>query len=334
MEAPIPDHAITMAFLSRCDPPVKLLDPSEVKTEAPLPQAVSELLDKIEDIPLGTIPRQYKADYDRRADTPRKSFKAPNARNYTTEEISSLSKAFVDRWIFNTQINHEISALERQWTGDSVASVLSALEVEDSEHTWKKLNVEDCPIEPWDLRVQRVVPDVIFPSNEEKSKTSLSKPKNTKTTDSSKVKSRGKTDKDSQKDVAPEPGTISKMVDYSAALMLGKAITKQIDKAMQFYPEGARSLNQTLGSFCNFPIFLDIEVKKEYKVENPEIQLAIWAAGALQKKRYHGWDTSFPMPGITVRGPHWTGYIFFERDGELVRLSRLFLVFLWGWRGF
>ena len=331
MQAPVPDHSITMAFLSRCDPPVKLLDPFQVKREAPLPDAVSELLDKMEDIPPGTIPQQYKADYDGRANTPRKSFKAPNERNYTTEATPSLSKAFVDRWIFNSQINHEISALERQWTGDSVASVLSALEVEDSEHTWKKLNVEDCAIEPWDLRVQRVVQDPKVLGNEEWLQTTLRKSKKSTTTDGGKVKSRGKMDKVSEKDAGPEAGTISKMVDYSAALILGKAVTDQIDEAMLYYFEAARSLNQTLGSVCNFPIFLDIEVKKEYKVENPEIQLAIWAAGALQKKRYHGWDTSFPMPGITVRGPQWTGYVFFERKGRLVRLSLLFSTCLGGW---
>ena len=297
-----------MAFLGRCEPSVRLLKPIAAKRKARLPDAVSDLLDKLQDIPTGTIPLQFKPDYERSADTPRKSFKAPNASDYMDKDAPSWMKNLIDRLIVNSDVNHAISAHERQWTGDSVATLMGALEMADVDMTWKKLNVEDCTIEPSDLKMQRVVPGLsVLEDKVNKSKS-----------DTTKTKSKGQSAKSSTKDAATQMITISKMVDYSAGLILDEDVIEVLNQAYKQYAENERSLNQTLGPMRDFPIFLDIEVKKESRSENPEIQLAIWAAGAFQKKRYHNWDTSFPMPGISVRGPEWSGYIFYESDGQLV----------------
>lgn len=75
---------------------------------------------------------------------------------------------------------------------------------------------------------------------------------------------------------------------------------------------GERSLNQSLSYICSCPLFADIELKKEQASRDPEVQLALWKAAASLKRRHHGWDSSLPMPGITVNGHIWNFYIFFE----------------------
>ena len=96
---------------------------------------------------------------------------------------------------------------------------------------------------------------------------------------------------------------------------------KVLNKVLPFLTKNLMSLNQSVGLVCLYPLLLNFEVKKEHNVPDPEIQLAVWAAGAISKKKLHGWDTMFPMPGISVWGSVWKGYIFFEQEDEIVMMG-------------
>lgn len=69
---------------------------------------------------------------------------------------------------------------------------------------------------------------------------------------------------------------------------------------------------------------MDFELKKTYSDRDPKVQLAIWKAGGLKKMRYHNWDMSMPMPGVTVDGSEWRCYLFFARDSDLVSARSIY----------
>ena len=128
-----------------------------------------------------------------------------------------------------------------------------------------------------------------------------------------------------QSEYSKRGAALTKMIDYTFCLDLKDANLKALRDALSGLPPNYRSLNQTLGWPKNNPFFLDIELKKMFQNRDPRIQLAIWAMAAHKKRQLHGWDTSMPMPGITVDAHIWTGYIFFEmKKGEgLVCLQSL-----------
>ncbi|KAI4261941.1 MAG: hypothetical protein L6R42_002872 [Xanthoria sp. 1 TBL-2021] len=97
---------------------------------------------------------------------------------------------------------------------------------------------------------------------------------------------------------------ISKMIDWSLGLDLNSSDEEKIDAAFATLNVHERSLNQSLSYIKRSPLIVDLAVKKQQPGNSPEVHIAIWASAALQKKRWHGWDTSLPIPAITVEG-HW-----------------------------
>ena len=96
-------------------------------------------------------------------------------------------------------------------------------------------------------------------------------------------------------------------------------------------PDNLRSFNQTTAAYTrNYPLFLNIEVKKRHTPRNAMVQLAIWEAAALIKKmEWMKWDTMLPIPGIIVDGHEWELFIFIEYQSRLVSLQHsLFLLLL------
>ena len=114
------------------------------------------------------------------------------------------------------------------------------------------------------------------------------------------------------------PSTTSRMVDISIGLDLNENDEDIVVSAFSKLPDHAQSLNQSLSYIKGNPLLLDFELKKVYADRDPRVQLAIWKVGGLKKMQYHGWDTSMPMPGITVYGDEWTCYLFFVRGSGLV----------------
>ena len=116
------------------------------------------------------------------------------------------------------------------------------------------------------------------------------------------------------------PTTTSRMVDLSIGLDLDEDDEEIVDIAFNKMPDNDQSLNQSLSYIKDTPLLVDIELKKSWGDRDPRVQLAVWKAGGFEKMQYHGWDTSMPMPGITVNGSEWDCFLFFVRDSDLVSL--------------
>ncbi|KAL8942014.1 MAG: hypothetical protein Q9216_001904 [Gyalolechia sp. 2 TL-2023] len=114
---------------------------------------------------------------------------------------------------------------------------------------------------------------------------------------------------------------ISKMVDWSMALDLSSSDTDKISKAFTAFNFNECSLNQSLSYVRHSPLFGDLEVKKQHQMRDPAIQIAIWKSAWLKKAIWHQWDTSLPMPAITVEGHTWHWYLFMAAGEGLVMLG-------------
>lgn len=110
-----------------------------------------------------------------------------------------------------------------------------------------------------------------------------------------------------------DPKGVRKMVDWCLALALGYKDEGILEKAFATIYANECSVNQSLSYIRRSPIFLDVELKKKQPATDPEVELAIWASGALQKKLHHGWDTTLPMPAITIEGHIWSWYMFIPK---------------------
>ena len=119
--------------------------------------------------------------------------------------------------------------------------------------------------------------------------------------------------------------TVGKMVDYGLTVPLSIEEEDIISAGFATLRHSEQSLNQSLSYISDCPLFLSIELKKTQSNRDPQVQLAIWALAGLRKIQHHGWDTSMPMPAISIHGHQWYYYIFFETNGNLVSLFDYFL---------
>lgn len=94
-------------------------------------------------------------------------------------------------------------------------------------------------------------------------------------------KTKAKSDEHCQEKTMTEYVMITEMADHSVALIIDYATIAMTHRVWSSGTEGTRSLQKILGSISRPWISLDIQIDKESSPNNPEGQLAIWAAGAL-----------------------------------------------------
>jgi len=117
------------------------------------------------------------------------------------------------------------------------------------------------------------------------------------------------------------PENIGRMVDWCLGLEISDDDLDEVNMAWTHCADYEHSLNQSGSYIHQSPLFLDIEIKKRNANRDPQVQLAVWEAASYLKKQHHEWDTSLPMPAISIDGHYWVYYLFFALDGEIVRLS-------------
>lgn len=278
------EASIDMQYLETCRPSVSLMDVAQARALGSLPPHVLDLYRRVKDSPSGFIPHELKAAYLNDVNTPRKSQDPPedhqflHNHSYPSEQLGSL-KRHVDLVVINARLNHRAEAHERQWAAISVVPLITELQTWPVGQGFMLLNVENCSIEPVEIRIER--------------------PNGTRL------------------ELDSEPSTTSRMIDWTLGLKLDEMNhqRKLIAKAFANMNDYEASMNQSMSYIRESPLFLDLELKKTQSNINPEVQLAIWAAAGFSKKLLHGWDTSMPMPAIAVKGHDWSLYIFFW-DGE------------------
>ena len=118
--------------------------------------------------------------------------------------------------------------------------------------------------------------------------------------------------------------SLGRMVDRCLGFKMSFDHKNRILRAWRKLYDNEFSLNQSISYISSNLIFIDFEVKKKVAgSRDPLVQLTIWEMAWLLKRQHHGWDTSMPMPGIAINGHLWECYLFFEMNGELVRLPVL-----------
>ena len=114
------------------------------------------------------------------------------------------------------------------------------------------------------------------------------------------------------------PATMAKMVDLCLGLVLPQADLDDLESQWSLGVVNEDSLNQSLSFIKYYPLMLDIEMKKKNQNRDPLVQLSIWNAGGMLKRKWHGWDTRMPQPAIEVNAHVWTLYLYYEWEGDLV----------------
>ena len=119
--------------------------------------------------------------------------------------------------------------------------------------------------------------------------------------------------------------TTEKRIDYACGLRLDFAAEEILrDQEYAGKATGYHSTNQMDNSspYAKLPLFLSIELKRPRTLQDPCVQLAVWEASGFVKKGIMGWDTSMPVPGITVEGHEWDLYLFFKNTkGAIIMLG-------------
>ena len=109
---------------------------------------------------------------------------------------------------------------------------------------------------------------------------------------------------------------ISRMIDWTMGLLIDPTEWGHVIRYLSTQVEFGRSINQTIGYLSNVPCYLDFEIKKANPSEAPVVQVAVWEAAQYKKRQLHGWDTSFPMPCVTVEGHNWLLWIIYEKEKD------------------
>ncbi|KAL8649975.1 MAG: hypothetical protein Q9210_004089, partial [Variospora velana] len=307
-----PDTALGRRDLQSCQPPVFQRDIAHARRSGPVPPAVEALYKKLTSVKYACIPPGLKvtcfpsfasagvlisdlqATYHTETDTPKKSRDAPSdeeflpstAKQFPSGRLSRMKQS-VDQIQQDAGWNHCAKAHERNW-GILVSVILFDYEI--FQPGILAVNVETCSIAPGRIRLASSTGEAI--TTEENSTT-----------------------------VTTESGNltpIGRMIDWVLTLELNDDEMELISGAFATVEYVWRSMNQSLTDFVRHcPVFVDFELKKELSVRDPEVQLAVWAAAGLLKKRQMQWSTELPMPGIVVDGHLWTCYLFFEQNETL-----------------
>ncbi|KAL8804510.1 MAG: hypothetical protein Q9182_002518 [Xanthomendoza sp. 2 TL-2023] len=292
LDWPRADAEIDMPFLERCDPAVIKTSFRELKAAGKVvPEASLELRQKLLYVP------KALAQYDKDIDTPRKSkdplpdseYQDLNETPFTKYELGRL-RHLADEVLRKASMAGRIRAHERQW-GSIMTQILQEAEGWPVERDVVLFNVETCSIQPREFKPVRPV-------------TGRPLDNSSRTTSADFAKG----------DAPDNPG---RMVDWVLALVLSDEDLKLIHRAFTRCLNKEVSLNQTLSYIANYPIFTDIEIKTNSN-RDPEVQLSIWAAAAVSKRRHHGWNTGIPIPGIVVDGHMWKWYLFFVVGADIM----------------
>ncbi|KAL9582686.1 MAG: hypothetical protein Q9212_003150 [Teloschistes hypoglaucus] len=299
------------SYLAKCEPPVHLRSFSDIQQRFPVPVKARQLYDLLDSIPTGaTISRGLQQAYDEDANTPKGSKPAPRDHQYTLpsldpfppEELRYL-KNFTSRIMQQAEFSAITDAHEGQW-GNIVCRILNAFDLWSEGELVQSINVETEPIAPRELRPSAHAAGAAPQASGRDSQAAS----NTTGTDGGK------------------DSTINKMVDWAMALTLSWKDEDYIQNAFSTIAEvNMHSVNQTRGFAHLSPMWLYLELKKHYQAIDPRIQLAVFAAAGILKRRIMGWDTSFPTPGITVDGHQWRLYIFFEMDERIMMMGPLMI---------
>ncbi|KAK0510854.1 hypothetical protein JMJ35_006406 [Cladonia borealis] len=301
-DKPKSDASIDLRYLERCSPSVRLRTPAIVRQKAPLPPLVQDLYNAlVVDVPVGFIPPALKSHYKAQADTPRKSQDAPSTHQYLstsskifpTECMASLKKT-VDQVVRMAGWNNQNNAHERQWGATTVNPLLNELLLFGHTQDVILLNVEQCPIEPIEIKMKR--PNCKDPIDDEAQSSAGSATEN-------------------------DASTTSRMIDLQLGLLLDDCDMEILIQAFATMNDHDQSINQSNSFISSVPAIVDFELKKTTSTRTPEVQLAIWHAALHSKRQRHNWDTSMPIPGVTINGYDWQFFITFERDGHLIMMG-------------
>ncbi|KAL8953319.1 MAG: hypothetical protein Q9222_000813 [Ikaeria aurantiellina] len=261
----------------------------------------ADLYWKLDDIPHAVIPSSLEASYEAEIeDTPNKSRRGPRHIDYQhnlpypPHRLPTL-KQIVDSVLKKAAWNHKRGAHERQW-GATVDLLLEEFTLWPREVEMKALNVENCTVDIEALRTKINSGQILSYKAESVAPRS-----------------------DDGSDVPSQ--SVSKMVDWTLALDPDNEDEDIIDTAFNTMNCGECSLNQSSSYIRKSALFTDFELKKPHPGSDPGVQLALWESGALLKKRWHGWDTSLPMPGVFVDGYVWHWCLFVAVGKGLVMLG-------------
>ncbi|RMZ66525.1 hypothetical protein GMOD_00001867 [Pyrenophora seminiperda CCB06] len=101
-----------------------------------------------------------------------------------------------------------------------------------------------------------------------------------------------------------EPGQfndLDKKIDYAVGLKLSRTARLTLQGAPNFI----KSINQT-ASFVNWhPMFLNVEVKRNYVNRDPAIQLAAWIAAEFRKRKLEKWSLAMPVFAVEIQTDAW-----------------------------
>ncbi|KAL8992936.1 MAG: hypothetical protein Q9169_006728 [Polycauliona sp. 2 TL-2023] len=307
--------SLSMLDLESCEPPAKLRDfTSAVQECGQLSIAAKSLYDKLQACPRGLIPPTLKPAYETDASTPSKSkppvqshdYMNPDDVLYPKHRLPHL-KDRVDRWLTMAHLNHAQEAHEHQW-GFLFSLICDEVASWTEHNGLRVVNTEHCTIGPVELHTKFNGERLDYPKDVNNKIRDVDEPGDQEAKDGGRKK--------------PE-STISKMVDWCVGLMLTPQENALVSTAWRHLGGqwGERSLNQSLSFIRTTPLVIDVELKKNQQPSNPEKQLIIWASGAGAKRRHHKWDTSLPIPGITVKGHMWNYFISTRIKDDFVMIG-------------
>lgn len=99
-----------------------------------------------------------------------------------------------------------------------------------------------------------------------------------------------------------------KALDRKIDIAVGLHLSERHRKSVQDADTRTKSINQTTTFVHYKPLFLHVEVKRNYQPTDPVIQLAAWAAAEFMKRQLEGWDMKMPVLLCEIEGPMWRLY--------------------------